>query len=83
VAEVEGAEVVINGGTAMDVSVGQEYVVRATPRPVTDPVTGDVIDVKPGKVIGRVRVQTVKETAAYGMLVEGEARRGDVLETAP
>jgi curli biogenesis system outer membrane secretion channel CsgG len=83
VAEVEGAEVVINGGTAMDVSAGQEYVVRATPRPVTDPVTGDVIDVKPGKVIGRVRVQTVKETAAYGVLVDGAARRGDVLETAP
>ena len=83
VAEVEGAEVVVNGGSAMDVNVGQEYVVRASPRPVTDPVTGDVIDVKPGKVIGRVRVQTVKETAAYGVLVDGVARRGDVLETAP
>lgn len=83
VAEVDGSEVVINGGTAMHVSAGQEFVVRDAPRPVTDPVTGDEIDVKPGKVIGRVRVQTVKETAAYGVLVEGAARRGDVLEKAP
>lgn len=57
--------------------------VREAPQPVTDPVTGNVIDVKPGKVIGRIRVLTIKETASYGVLEEGTARRGDLVESAP
>ena len=83
VAEASGTEVVINGGEDVKLKVGQAFVVRAAPRPVTDPVTGNVIDVKPGKVIGRISVQTVKETAAYGVLEEGTAQRGDLLERAP
>jgi curli biogenesis system outer membrane secretion channel CsgG len=83
VAEQTGAEVVINGGEDVDLEVGDVFVVREAPRPVTDPVTGNVIDVKPGKVIGRIRVETVKESASYGVLEEGTARRGDLLEQAP
>lgn len=83
VAEVDGKEVVINGGEDVDLEEGDVFLVRESPRPVTDPVTGNVIDVKPGKVTGRISVSTVKETAAYGVLVDGTARRGDLLERAP
>ena len=83
VAEVEGSEVVINGGVDVDLEPDMVFVVRDAPRAVTDPVTGNVIDVKPGKVSGRIRVHTVKETASYGVLEEGTARRGDLLEQAP
>ena len=83
VAQVDGAEIVVNGGSDVNLEEGARFVVREAPHPVTDPVTGNVIDVKPGKVIGRIRVVTVKETASYGVLEEGSARRGDLLEHAP
>jgi curli biogenesis system outer membrane secretion channel CsgG len=83
VAEVSGRDVVLNGGEDVRLKEGQNFVVREAPQPVTDPVTGNVIDVKPGKVIGRIRVLTIKETASYGVLEEGTARRGDMLEIAP
>ena len=83
VAEVDGKDVVINGGQDVDLEEGDVFLVRESPRPVTDPVTGNVIDVKPGKVTGRISVSMVKEAAAYGVLEDGTARRGDLLEKAP
>lgn len=83
VAWVEGNQVAVNGGTDVKLKPGAVLVVREAPQPLTDPVTGDVLDVKPGKVTGRIRVETVKEHASYGVLEDGTARRGDRLEPAP
>ena len=83
VAWVEGDQVAVNGGADVRLKPGAQFVVRGAPEPLTDPVTGNTIDVKPGKVLGRIRVQTIKETASYGVLEEGTARRGDLLERAP
>ena len=82
VADLFEGQAIINGGRSVGLREGTEYVVRGSPREVTDPVTGNVIDVVPGKVIGRIRVKEVKETASYAEIVEGEARRGDALEPA-
>mgnify|MGYP001421714541 CR=1 FL=1 len=73
---------VVNGGQDVGGRVGDEFVVRGAPREVTDPVSGNPIDAIPGKVLGRIRVEEVKATSAYGALLEGAAGRGDVLETA-
>lgn len=83
VAEVEGRDVIINGGLEVNLETGAVFIVREAPRNVTDPVTGNVIDSKPGRVAGRILVTTVKENASYGVLQEGTARRGDLLEQAP
>ena len=83
VAEVDGSEVVVNGGENVNLRADAVFVARGEPRQVTDPATGDVIDTKPGKVTGRIRIHTVKESASYGVLEEGTARRGDLLEQAP
>lgn len=83
VAWVDGTQVAVNGGADVRLKPGAQFVVRGAPEPLTDPVTGNTIDVKPGKVLGRIRVQTIKDTASYGVLEEGTARRGDLLERAP
>lgn len=83
VAAVDGAKVVVNGGEDAGVRVGDVFVVRGRAREVTDPVTGNVIDTVPGGIEGRIRVETVKETASYAVLEEGRAERGQVLEQAP
>lgn len=83
VAELLEGRAVVNGGRNVRVQTGDEFVVRGAPREVTDPVTGNVIDVIPGKVSGRLRVVEVKDASAYAEVVDGIAARGDVLEPAP
>lgn len=83
VAEAGPDSVILNGGANVGIVVGDLFVVRREGRSVTDPVTGNVIDMVPGRITGTVRIDTVQPTAAYGSLVEGEARRGDLVESAP
>jgi curli biogenesis system outer membrane secretion channel CsgG len=80
VASVSEDYVVVNGGKNVRVRRGREFLVREGPREVTDPVTGNVIDVVPGKVVGRVKVREVNDESSYADLLEGVARRGDCLE---
>lgn len=80
VAEVVDGRVIVNGGKGVGVKPGAEFAVRGAPREIKDPVTGNVIDVIPGKVTGRIRVQEVKDSASYAEIVEGTAQRGDMLE---
>lgn len=80
VAEVTEGRVIINGGKSVGVKPGAVFVVRGAPREVKDPVTGNVIDVIPGKISGRIRVIEVKDSASYAENLEGTAQRGDILE---
>jgi curli biogenesis system outer membrane secretion channel CsgG len=80
VADMVDGLVVVNGGTSVGVRAGMEFAVRGPPREIKDPVTGNTIDLIPGKVSGRIRIQEVKESASYAELLEGSATRGDVLE---
>jgi len=75
-----GPAVVINGGANVDLRVGDEFIVRDLPHRVTDPVTGNIIEIRPGPVVGRVRVQEVFAQSAHAALLQGSARRGQVLE---
>lgn len=72
--------VIINGGDNVDLKAGDTFLVRDTPRNVTDPITGDVIEAMPGKPLGRIRVQKVNPASAYAVLTEGNAIRGAYLE---
>jgi len=80
VAEAGTDHVVINGGRNVRVREGQVFDVREHPREITDPVTGNVIDVVPGRVIGRVQVTRVNPESSHGVIESGAAKRGDVLE---
>jgi len=72
--------VVINGGANVGLQLGDEFTVRDLPRRVTDPVTGNVIESCAGAVVGRVRVMAVYPQSAHAVLVQGAARRGNILE---
>jgi Uncharacterized protein involved in formation of curli polymers len=80
VADVVDGVVVVNGGKSVGVREGTEFAVRGPPREIKDPVTGNTIDLIPGKISGRIRIREVKESASYAELLEGNAKRGDVLE---
>lgn len=73
--------VIINGGDNVGLQVGDRFRVREDGRTITDPVTGNVIEKVPGRVVGEIEVQTVQPTSAHGLLVSGEARRGQYLES--
>jgi len=80
VAEAGVDYVIINGGRNVRVRNGDVFLVRKAPREVTDPVTGNVIEVVPGPVIGWVQITKVNAASAHGVLKEGVANRGDYLE---
>ena len=75
-----GPAVVINGGENVGLRVGDEFMVCDLPQRITDPVTGNVIETRPGRVVGRIRVQKVYPESAHAALLQGAARRGQVLE---
>ncbi|OGV47199.1 MAG: hypothetical protein A2X46_03805 [Lentisphaerae bacterium GWF2_57_35] len=72
--------VVINGGKNVRVREGDIFRVREEAREIKDPVTGNVIEKAPGRVVGRIKVRDVKSASAHATILEGEARRGQVLE---
>ena len=81
VAEFTGDTVVINGGKNVRVRIGDKFVVRESPRDITDPATGNVIETVPGRVVGKIEVTKVNPASAYAVIHEGVAKRGDFLET--
>lgn len=82
VAEVVDGRAVVNGGRDVGLREGDVFVVRGAPREITDPVNGNPIDLVPGRVVGRIRIVEVRETASYGAFLDGSASRGDGLEKA-
>jgi hypothetical protein len=72
--------VVVNGGKNVRVRLGDLFLVRESPRDITDPATGDVIETVPGRVVGRIEVTKVNPASAYAVIQDGVAKRGDFLE---
>lgn len=83
VAESGPDAVIVNGGENVGLRPGAEFTVRSEGRAVTDPITGDVIETVPGPARGRIRVTGVRAASSHAVLLEGDARRGDVLWPAP
>lgn len=83
VAETVENGLIINGGANVDLAVGDEFLAREPGKAVRDPITGDVIEILPGAVTGRVRVTEVRSNASRAALVSGTARKGMRLEAAP
>ncbi len=81
IAEVDETRILLNGGIARGLRVGQQYQARGAGTPVTDPLTGDLLDVMPGPIQGVVRVVEVRESLAVAEVVNGSGfSRGQVLE---
>ncbi len=81
IAEVDGARIVLNGGRERGLQTGAIYQVRGKGTPVTDPLTGDVLDIMPGPVIGTVRIMEMRDQVSVAELVSGHGfARGQTLE---
>lgn len=80
VAGVMDSQVVINGGVNRGVNAGTLYHVRSADRSVTDPLTGDVISVITGNIIGLLKVNRVGPKASYATIITGKGvERGQKL----
>lgn len=80
---VEAAEggVYLNAGADRNVQPGLTLGVWRPGRTLTDPRTGEVLDVEMARV-GQVRVETVRDRLSIASVVSGEPpMRGDVLKT--
>lgn len=82
VAEILDGAPVINGGENVELQVGEEFVAREPPRTIRDPITGDVIEALPGKVLGRIRVTEVRPSSATAEILEGTVRKNSTLESS-
>lgn len=80
VAEVQGLRVVLNGGHRRGFRAGQYYQARKQSVPVTDPQTGDLLDMVPGAVVGLVRITEVQDRLSIAEKVSGIIERSQVLE---
>jgi len=68
---LQDGHVLVNGGTDRGVKAGTVYNVQTAGRKVTDPVTGDLLSVIPGALIGRIEVTTVDERISHAKIVQG------------
>lgn len=80
IASVADGRIILNGGRDRGFREGRQYVVREAAQPVTDPTTGDLLTLLPGKEVGAIKVVKVEEEIAYAEAVKGEGfRRGQYL----
>ncbi len=72
--------IVINRGEDYGVSVGSRFAIREKGEILTDPETGEILDVFEGEITGRLEVNRVSKKVAYCKLVEGQMpKRGDAV----
>ncbi|MFP4542019.1 MAG: hypothetical protein ACLFR7_10350, partial [Opitutales bacterium] len=75
--------IIINRGSDYGVSPGQIFEVKETGEILTDPSTGEILEVFEGEVTCRIEVTRVSERVAYCKLVDGVApERGDAVVLA-
>jgi len=84
IADVNATHIVLNGGRDRNIPVGQFYRVRERGSPVTDPATGDVLEIIPGPVRGLIQVREVRDGVAVAEVFSGYGfARGQLVEAVP
>ena len=84
IAETGPARLVLNGGSSRGLQVGDRYRARVPGRTVTDPATGDVLDVLVGAEVGTLEVVEVRAQTALAVPLTGSGfDRGQRLEKLP
>ncbi|MDI1328157.1 MAG: CsgG/HfaB family protein [Brevundimonas sp.] len=81
VVDVAANGVYLNAGADRNVQPGLSLSVWRPGRTLTDPRTGEILDVEMSR-IGRVQVETVRDRLSIASIIDGEPpMRGDVLRT--
>jgi curli biogenesis system outer membrane secretion channel CsgG len=82
VADVSGAELIINVGTGGGVRVGAAYEVVRPGREIKDPATGRVLR-RMTSPVGTITITSADEGSAVGTMSGGPARVGDCVGSCP
>jgi curli biogenesis system outer membrane secretion channel CsgG len=83
IADIINGTIVINGGANRQLAAGQVFNVHEEGRAVTDPVTGDLLSIITGPVIGRIKIDTVENKISFAGTVAGSGfKRGLQLKPA-
>lgn len=69
IASIINSQVVITGGKYRHIELGEEYIVRSTPKEILDPDSGDFLGYISGQPLGKIRVVQVTEKYAIANLV--------------
>jgi hypothetical protein len=81
IADINPVQIIVNGGKSRGIAVDQFYRVREKGRPVTDPGTGDILEIMPGAILGVIRITEVREQVSAAEVVSGHSfARGQILE---
>ncbi len=81
IADINPQQIILNGGKDRRFAINQFYRVRKKGKPITDPGTGDILEILPGAVIGVIRVTEVRDRVAGAEVVYGYGfKRGQLLE---
>ena len=82
VADVSGADIVVNAGTNAGIRVGAEYDVVRPGREIKDPATGRVLR-RLTTAVGKLKITQADDESASGTLTGGPARVGDCVGACP
>ena len=75
-----GQYIIINGGENRGFQQEEIYAIRGKNQQVTDPSTGDILSILPGKILGTIKITSVEEKIAHAVPVSGkDFKRGQVL----
>lgn len=81
IAEVDQGGIILNGGRSHGIRPGQCFQARGRDQTITDPQTGDVLDILPGPVVGVLTVTEVRPSVALAKVAKGAGfARGQRLE---
>ena len=82
IAQANSSAAIINGGLNYELKVGDKFSIRDNPTFITDPITGDVLNIVPGVVFGEVQLTKIEEKMSYAKILEARKpiKRGNILE---
>ncbi len=81
IADINSRQIIVNGGKSRRIAINQFYRVRKKGRPVTDPGTGDILEIMPGPILGVIRITEVRKKVSSAEVVSGHSfARGQILE---
>ncbi len=81
VVDVRGETIILNAGADQNVGVGMTFGVYRRGETLTDPGTGEVLDVDIQR-LGSVQVESVRDKVSNARMVEGQSpSRGDLLKS--
>lgn len=81
VMEVEGEEIIISGGSNMNLKIGDTFQLYHRGKALVDPETGQTLGHRETR-IGALKIAEVQDKFSIGRMIEGAApQRGDVVRT--